>query len=138
MSKRRSLEFIVPGRPVPKVRMTRQGRYTDRAQKCLGYQSRVRELAWVAALQQGWQMPDGPVTISIRFSIGKGPYPDIDNLAKSVLDGLQPDPRQQSNRSGVIADDNAQHIDGLDLTVQTGVPEDQQQVAIRIWKPRER
>ncbi|WP_331429039.1 RusA family crossover junction endodeoxyribonuclease [Paracoccus sanguinis] len=92
----------MPGKPVPKARprMTRQGRVYTPAET-LAYERLVAK----HAVAQGVGMASGPVEvdISVRFPIPPSwakvrkadahgaPHtqrPDLDNLAKSVLDGL--------------------------------------------------
>ena len=106
------LTFAVPGKPVPKQRprMTRSGSvYTPAAT------TRYERLVAKHARAAGAAPMTGPVAvdISVRFPIPKswtkarrlaadgGPHtqrPDIDNLQKSVLDGL----------NGVAFSDDAQ------------------------------
>lgn len=77
------IEFTVPGDPVPKSRpgRGRNGqRYMPRPTK--DYQEAV---GW-AAKEAGAKPHGGPVKVEIEFYGAKGG--DCDNLAKSVLDGL--------------------------------------------------
>ena len=99
-----SIFITVPGTPVGKgrPRVTRHGTYTP--QKTKDYESLIE---WSWAKQSKVRIPDGtPIAIKILafFPIPKSypkkkacaakgtPYmkkPDIDNIVKSVLDGLQ-------------------------------------------------
>jgi len=86
------LRFSVPGRPVPKARMTARSVGQRRARRTLDYQARVRSRAFAACHQAGWRPGDGPYAVELRFHIADARRRDLDNLTKSVLDGLQPQP----------------------------------------------
>ncbi len=77
--------FIVPGRPVPKVRMTRKSKWTPRARRCLDYQELV---AWHA---KEAEIPTfaGDVELTVRICRGGRGRGDLDNIVKTIQDGLQ-------------------------------------------------
>lgn len=85
--------FTVPGRPVPKVRMTQKSKWSPRAKRCLEYQEKV---AWHA---KAAKIPTfaGDVELTVRICRGSRGRGDLDNILKTVQDGLQ--------RSGVIKND---------------------------------
>jgi len=90
------LEFIVYGDPVPKARprMTKTGHvYTPARTKQFEF---LVQQVWAG--QKNRKMMTGPISVSIMFVLSppsnpkKRPHPtgkpDLDNLIKSVLDGL--------------------------------------------------
>ncbi len=77
--------FVVPGRPVPAQRMTRYGKWRERAKKSLEYQKLVALTAWAAQVPQF----TGPVKLTCRFFFRNGQHGDLSNLVKSIEDGLQ-------------------------------------------------
>ena len=101
------LTFVVPGAPVPKgrPRMTRKGRVFTPA-KTRTYERTIALSAQAAKSKlAGGQLFDGPVMVTIHCHFGMPkswsrkrkeamlyePHiqlPDLDNLVKSVLDGL--------------------------------------------------
>ncbi len=74
----------VPGRPVPKARMTQKSKWTKRAKKCLDYQKQV---AWAAKIKK--EKFEGPVKLTARFYFKDRKHGDLSNYIKSVEDGLQ-------------------------------------------------
>lgn len=79
-----TVKFTVPGRPVPAVRMTQRSKYSDRARRYLAYKSVVGWSAKIAKLQP----VNGPIAIEAVFYFGNKRLPDVDNLLKAVMDGL--------------------------------------------------
>lgn len=82
------IAFTVPGKPIPKARprtVTNQRgtRMTYTPGKCKAFE---RDVAWEAKRAKV-RIHDGLVAMTLRF-IGCGPQGDADNLAKSILDGL--------------------------------------------------
>lgn len=90
------IAFSVPLRAVGKARprVTRHGVFTPAATK--GFESAV---AWAAKAAMGGQQPlDGPVALSVRIALKRPKSarkraapttkPDIDNVAKAILDAL--------------------------------------------------
>lgn len=83
--------FTVPGRPAPQVRMTQRGVHAkghpkrDAIDRYLAYKQAVGHLA-----KQAIADPiKGDVRVTFDFYIRrKGPRPDIDNLVKAGLDGM--------------------------------------------------
>jgi Holliday junction resolvase RusA-like endonuclease len=87
-----AIEFIVPGRPVPKARarVVSTNTYTPARSR------RAEEaVAWIAARHRG-AFPKGEVAVTIEFYEARWTG-DIDNLEKLVLDGLV--------KGGVLGDD---------------------------------
>jgi crossover junction endodeoxyribonuclease RusA len=78
------IKLVVPGRPVPAVRMTQRGKFVkDRAQLYLNYKDHI---AWVARTKIKKPL-EGAVNIKIKvFVLGRGG--DWDNYAKAICDGL--------------------------------------------------
>lgn len=74
------------GRPVPAVRMTQRSKYKSKqAQRYLQYKI---DVGW-AAREQKVKMHHSDVTVAARAHLHLGSRDmDIDNLAKSLLDGL--------------------------------------------------
>ena len=100
--------FVVPGRPVPAVRMTQRSKWTDAAQRSLAYQRTVGYAAIAQSLPR--PLPWEWMGISIRIYLkatkerkGRMRLPknagDWDNCAKAIQDGLQ--------HAGVIGNDRA-------------------------------
>jgi len=127
----RTLTFTVPGRPVPKVRMTQRSKWSPKAQACLKYQGRVRLCAFVAANEAGlvpknMRRNDSVFTVPVRvdwiayISKQRG-VPDKDNIEKSLCDGLQPE---------IVRDDNITRVPQGSGDVIYGVPEKEQRVEI--------
>jgi crossover junction endodeoxyribonuclease RusA len=79
------IRIIVPGRPVPAVRMTQRSKWMNKqAGRYLAYKNNV---GW-AAKRAKVERLDGPVeVIAVAYLYGKR-EPDADNLAKAFLDGL--------------------------------------------------
>lgn len=69
---------------MPAVRMTRRGKWVkDRAQKYLAYKDAV---GW-AAKQACFDLIHGPVRVEIDIYLKGQRAGDVDNYAKSILDG---------------------------------------------------
>jgi Holliday junction resolvase RusA-like endonuclease len=79
------IEFTVPGRPVPAVRMTQRGKWIKRnASRYLAFKEHV---GWVA--RQHFPEPwEGPVGIRIVAYWWGGRPGDLDNILKAIQDGL--------------------------------------------------
>lgn len=106
------LVFVVPGRPQAKQRprtvRAGAGVRTYTPDETIAYEGLVRWCALGAVAQTGWVAGDDLFKVSIQFvypapksakeSRYKASRPDIDNLSKSVMDGL--------GRCGVIGDDS--------------------------------
>ncbi len=77
--------FAVPGKPVPKVRMTQKSKWSPRAKRCLEYQEKV---AWAA---KAAKIPTfaGDVELTVKISRGSRGTGDLDNIVKTIQDGLQ-------------------------------------------------
>ena len=104
------LKIVVEGKPVPKgrPRFNMQGyAYTPRATELaeLGMAEAIR----AACAQHGWQVSQKPLSVGMDFFLGAPanpgqPYPavkpDLDNLAKLVLDAM----------NGLVYDDDRRVI----------------------------
>ena len=81
-----TLHFTVPGAPVSNNRVTR--RFGNRSVKnpaAVTYQQLVFQHAFAAAQQAEWKWPQASAVCITAYNA----RPDIDNLAKCVLDGMQ-------------------------------------------------
>lgn len=77
------IEFEIPGRVVPAVRMTQRSRWSPRARHYLAYRALV---GWRA--QPFFSQPFAcPVSVSIHIFIYRS-RADLDNELKAILDGL--------------------------------------------------
>lgn len=81
------IKLLIPGRPVPAVRMTQRGKYIkSQAQRYLEYKQMV---GWAGRVAINRPLPKGhKASVTMRFFLCGGQTPDIDNLIKSILDGL--------------------------------------------------
>lgn len=78
-----SLKFIIPGHPIPAVRMTQKSKWVNpRALAYLDYKRTIGMIARAAA--KGRQFENAKVEIKVYYAGRDG---DVDNYAKSVLDG---------------------------------------------------
>ena len=78
-----SLYFVIPGHPIPAVRMTQKSKWVNpRAIAYLDYKQTIGMIAKVAA--KGRQFENAVVDMKVYF-MGNGG--DVDNYIKSVLDG---------------------------------------------------
>jgi crossover junction endodeoxyribonuclease RusA len=79
------VEIVVPGRPVPAVRMTQRSKFANRAAgRYLAYKFEVG----LIAKREKVKRFDGPVEVEAIAYLHGGREPDVDNLAKSYLDSL--------------------------------------------------
>lgn len=78
------ISFTVPGRPVPAARMTQKSKYADKqAQRYLAYKDHVGYIARTKV-----KKPLAcPVGVQIHAYVHGGRPGDVDNIAKSILDG---------------------------------------------------
>lgn len=83
------VELTIPGRPVPKVRMTQRSKWTERAQKCLNYQERIAEEAMVARSNLPNKMFSGYLILTARLFFSDRRHGDLSNYIKCIEDGLQ-------------------------------------------------
>lgn len=81
------IEFTVPGRPVPAVRMTRRSKWVDpQAQRHLEYKEFV---GWIAKQAYKGEPLTGDVAVRFTFYLKpKGRRPDLSNLSKMIEDAL--------------------------------------------------
>lgn len=79
------LEFTVPGRAVPAVRMTQRSKFTKRAQRYLTYKNQV---GWVAKQHYRGKPTSDPVAVYVKLYLCGGNQGDIDNYFKSITDSL--------------------------------------------------
>lgn len=78
------MKIIIPGRPVPAVRMTQRSKFVNKqAIRYLEYKSLVGQIARLSKPNK----LIGPVEVKATAYIF-GRQPDADNLAKAYLDGL--------------------------------------------------
>lgn len=90
------MKLIIQGRPVPAVRMTQRSKYKNQqAQRYLAYKEQI---GWEAKAAKLERLQDYNVHIEIKCYFCGGKECDVDNLAKSMLDGL----------NGVAYDDDRQ------------------------------
>lgn len=80
------MKLIIPGRPVPAVRMTQRSKYKSKqAQRYLDYKEQI---GWTAKAA-GALPRHSPYEVTATVYIDrKKPDMDVDNLAKAFLDGL--------------------------------------------------
>lgn len=83
------MRIVVPGRPVPAVRMTQRGKFVKKAAgRYLAYKNQIAWIAKATKQKYNLQCIDGSVeVIATAYLYGKR-EPDADNLAKSFLDGM--------------------------------------------------
>jgi crossover junction endodeoxyribonuclease RusA len=81
------VKIVIPGRPVPAVRMTQRGKFVKpQAQRYLDYKESV---GWA-----GRTVIKSPISkqheasVAMKFFLYGRRTPDIDNLIKAILDGL--------------------------------------------------
>jgi len=113
------IKFTIPGRPVPAVRMTRRGKWINKAaQKYLAFKEQVGWEARKHFKGEPWQ---GPVVVELRFYLkvnhSRG---DGDNLQKAIFDGL----------NKVIFEDDRQVVEGH-FYILDGEP---QRTEVRVWR----
>ena len=79
------VSIVVPGRPVPAVRMTGRGKFVKaNAQRYLEYKDMV---GWIA--KKHFVEPlKGDISFLAKFYLYRGHTPDIDNLLKAAMDSL--------------------------------------------------
>ena len=79
-------KLIIPGRPVPHVRMTQRSKYSEpQAQRYLGYKEQV---GWYARAARVPFIAAGPAALESYFYLCGGQTPDLSNLIKAIEDGL--------------------------------------------------
>lgn len=114
--------FMVPGRPVPAVRMTRRSKHVNQAaQRYLAFKDCV---GWAARTAMRQQHPlQTPCAVEIWAYISGGRPGDSDNIAKAILDGM----------NGIIYQDDTQVVD-LIIHRRTGKP---QRTEVQVWEAEE-
>lgn len=89
MERREAIRFVVNGRPVPAVRMTQRGKFVKAAAgRYLQYKNEVAWAAKGAQMRQNVRQFEGPVEVIATAYIYGNRSGDVDNLAKSWLDGM--------------------------------------------------
>ncbi len=79
------LNIVVPGRPVPYVRMTQRGKYVkSRAKKYLEYKNSI---SWIAKTKIKTPI-SASIFISVKVFINGKKQGDADNYLKTAMDGL--------------------------------------------------
>lgn len=79
------IKIVVPGRPVPKARprLGKRGNvYTPTRTK------EYEQLVGWCAKQHIQETIDGDIALHIKVYVKNNIFPDIDNIAKSIMDGL--------------------------------------------------
>lgn len=114
------LELTIPGQPVPtaRPRVTRSGGAFIPA-RSRHAQARIKEMAEATGIRFG----KDPVAIRCTF-YGARANSDLDNLAKTVLDGLQ--------KAGTIDDDCHVHL--LALTRFNGLPANERRTVVTVQR----
>lgn len=79
------IEFTVPGRAIPAVRMTQRSKFTPRAQRYLAYKNQV---GWVARQHMQGKPTSEPVAVEVKVFLSGGNQGDVDNYFKSIADSL--------------------------------------------------
>lgn len=107
--------LIVPGRPVPKARMTRRSKWTKRAKRSLDYQEQVAaEVMVLKAEMSGKKQLEGPLKLTVEFYFADRRHGDLSNYIKAIEDGLQYGQLFQNDKqiirygegTGIYYDDN--------------------------------
>ncbi|AVX21616.1 Holliday junction resolvase RusA (prophage-encoded endonuclease) [Carboxydocella sporoproducens DSM 16521] len=115
-------EFVVPGRPVPAVRMTQRGKFVkERAQQYLAYKEAV---AWYA-VRAGVRRINGPVAVEIIIHLADKKAGDWDNYGKAITDAL----------NKVAYKDDRQIVDGR--VIKRLCDKGEERAEVRIWKVEE-
>ena len=88
------MQLVIPGQPIPKSRMTQAGKWNPRARATLEYQKFVayNTLQWMHQnVEEAGRIYSAPeLTVKRLYFYRKGNlHCDIDNLIKTILDGLQ-------------------------------------------------
>ncbi len=103
------IEFVVPGRPVPAVRMTQRGKWVrPEAQRYLDYKEFI---GWLAKRHFSKRFM-GPIKLCVEAYIDGGRPGDLDNIVKSIQDGL----------NGIAWKDDCQVVE-IHARRHKGVPE---------------
>jgi len=80
------VEFTIPGKPVPAVRMTQKSMHVNKlAKRYLAYK---RQVGWIARSHMQGEPTDKPVLVNITFYIHGNRRGDLDNLFKGATDSL--------------------------------------------------
>ncbi len=80
------MKLVIPGRPVPAVRMTRRGAHVKKnAQRYLAYK---RHVGLIARRDYKDKPTSEKVAVSVSIFLHKGNQGDIDNYFKSLTDSL--------------------------------------------------
>lgn len=120
-----SLSVWIPGKPVPQPRArVGRGHGYDNG-KADPWKDLVRRMAAVAvqgAHTGAWPV-EGAVSVQLEFQLDAEPTkrPDVDNLAKAVLDALGPSRADRGRYAPLLWHDDAQVTD-LVVTKRRGTP----------------
>src|SRR5690625_4735993 len=79
------LEFTVPGRPIPAVRMTHMGRRSKRTMRYMAYRNQI---GWIARQHMQGRPTKKSVAVEVKVYLHGGNQGDVDNYFKTVADGL--------------------------------------------------
>lgn len=121
-------QFTVPGRPVGAVRMTQRGKFVRKyAGRYLAYKNQVGWAAKAAGVQPIPKGTEVEVKIKVYMRRTPGRQPDLDNIQKGILDGL----------NGFGYDDDRQ-ITRLTIEKNTVQTEDEERAEITIQEAEKR
>lgn len=79
------VRLIIPGRPVPAVRMTQRSKWVNK--QAIRYLDYKKQIGWIAKKAKIKQIQGAVEVYSVAYLYGKR-EPDGDNLAKAFLDSL--------------------------------------------------
>ena len=77
--------IVIPGRAIPKARMTQRGKWNKRARRTLAYQQVVADVLRLCCKERF----AGPVRLTGRFYFANRKHGDLANLVKLQEDALQ-------------------------------------------------
>lgn len=116
------LEFTVPGKPVPWQRAASRGRQRFTSPKHRAYKTKVGYAA-LAARPKGWPLD---ARYAVRITAYTTRRPDLDNIAKMVLDSI----------IGVLLSDD-RRVDALSIVRVAGVGPGALVVSVRVMSEDE-
>lgn len=112
------LSFTVYGPPVGKQRPRFAGGRVYTPQETLNYEASVRMAAMAAARRKRSWSVQSTYTVLLRAFFKNNVRPDIDNVLKSVLDGMQPASKQPLD----VVYDSDKRVIATCATVHLGDP----------------
>jgi Holliday junction resolvase RusA-like endonuclease len=149
------LAFFIPGRPVPKQSFRLGARGGWQPKRVTDYAKRIRWIVHGAMRRHGWVKPDKMTPLKVRLRFGfnlpvstrkahrkkttlRVSVPDVDNMAKAVLDGckeLWTDDRQVSVLE-VVKLNVPRGMQGVTVNVETIDNEDFRLSILSEWSER--